>query len=160
MRWFKRKKRVIEVKNEEFLRKEQYINLEKYTDEEIKWMDHLSDFYIGKKGKRTVAYVDVSKLTREKLEERRSWKDKNKDRYRGWLDSIKSPNYPSYMDPYDIRMQVRDLVMYIYNTLGEDYRNELEKKGIKKKNTSKNRIKNKYNDLIEEGKKNGTTVSE
>lgn len=147
--FFKTKSEMPIIRNEEFLRKEQFINLDKYTKEEIEFMDLLSDFFVGAKGKHTYCPFYLEKLTKEKLLERAAWKESDKDRYIGWLASIvKKEKSHNTTQIYNTRSYIPDIVRFIYARTGEDFRNADEKKDIKKKNTKKNREKSCYKPVV------------
>lgn len=135
------------IKNKDFLRKELRINLNKYTDEELRWMDMVAECFRGKDGKINKIPFDVTKLTRGKLLERQSWKGKDRKRLYLWLVSIGAKGYTTEQI-YNVRTCIPEVVRYIYARTGEDYRNEKEKKDIKKTNTKVHKRNTKYCKLV------------
>lgn len=141
------RKGAVYIKNKEFLKKELRINLNRYTDEELKWMDMIAEYFRGKDGAIKHIPFDITKLTKGKLLERQSWIGKDKHRLMVWLLSIKATGRT--MDQiYNVRTIIPGLVRYIYTRTGEDYRNEKEKKCIKKINTKNHKINAKYCKLV------------
>lgn len=146
---FKRffRKGAVYIKNKDFLKKELRINLNKYTEEELKWMDIIAEFYRGKDGTINKIPFDITKLTRDKLLERQAWKGRDKNRLYQWLVSIGAKGYTTEQI-YNVRTGIPDLVRYIHARTGEDYRNETEKKDIKKVNTKEHKRNTKYCKLV------------
>lgn len=135
------------IKNKDFLRKELRINLGKYTDEELEWMDIVTEAFRGKNGRINKIPFDVTKLTREKLIERQLWKEDNKPRLISWLKSIGAKG-STEEQIYNVRTRIPKVVRYIYVRTGEDYRNETERMDIRKTNTKKRLKDSKYCKLV------------
>lgn len=135
------------IKNKDFLRKELRINLNKYTDEELKWMDMVAESFRGKNGKINKIPFDITKLTKEKLLERKSWEEDDKPRLINWLKSIGAKG-TTEEQIYNVRTRIPMVIRYIYARTGEDYRNEREKMDIRKTNTKARKRNSKYCKLV------------
>lgn len=132
-----RRSNVDKIKNADFLIREQRINLNDYTKEEIEFMDIVADYFRGKKGKRKKVNFKIELLTRDKLKERSLFTGRDKKRLLDWLVSIGATG-ENDGQIYNVRVCIPGLVRYIKKVTGEDYLNEKDKKNIKKKKTKKN----------------------
>jgi len=124
------------INNTEFLIREQRINLDNYTKEEIEFMDIIADYFRGKKGKMKKVNFKIELLTRDKLKERSLFIGRDKKRLFNWLVSIGATGDDDNQI-YNVRICIPGLVRYIKKVTGEDYLNEKDKKNIKKKKTKK-----------------------